>query len=101
MERNTSMTTEKIKELAKNARLSLTDTECELFSRDIAALEAMCAPLFTLSVDFTEKYRARGMNTLREDTVGECLETETVRSMAPAWEDGYIPVPRAVEGGDE
>ena len=95
------MTPEKIKELAKNARLSLTDTECELFCRDIAALEAMCAPLLTLSADFTEHHRARGMDALREDAVGKCLTTEAVRSMAPAWEEGYIPVPRAVEGGDE
>lgn len=94
------MTTEQIKKLAQTSRLSLTDSECERFSRDMAALEALCEPLLSVSETVSEQYRARGTDALREDRVGACLPIDTIKAMTSAWEDGYIPVPRAVEGGD-
>ena len=94
------MTPEQIKQLAQTSRLSLTDSECERFSRDIAALEALCESLLSVSETVSEKYRARGTDALREDRVGTCLPIDTIKAMTSAWEDGYIPVPRAVEGGD-
>ena len=93
------MTTEQIKTLAEASRLSLTNSECERFCCDLEALEALCEPLLLVSETPSDQYRARGTDALREDCVGTCLPIEAVREMAPAWEEGYIPVPRAVEGG--
>ena len=94
------MTSEEILELANTLRLSLTHAECEAFCRDLASLEALCTPLLSVSETVSERYRAKGTDDLREDFVGESLPIEALQKMAPAWEDGYIPVPRTVEGGD-
>ena len=94
------MTPEQIKELANTLRLSLTPAECEVFCRDLDALEALCEPLLSVSTSVSEGYRAKGMDALRDDVIGACLPIDVLQKMAPVWEDGYIPVPRVVEGGD-
>ncbi len=90
----------RVRELAEVARIAVCEEEYEPFRGDIAALERLCAPLLALSDEFSERYRARGTDAMREDQAGECLSPEEVARIAPAWENGYIPVPRTVEGGE-
>lgn len=94
------ITPDQVRELAKSARLSLTDAECKVFGDDMDELEHLCAPLLTLSGAFVESDQARDSAFWRADVVGECLPREEIERLASVWEDGYIPVPRAVEGGD-
>lgn len=93
------MTVAELQQLANTLRLSLGDSEAEDLCRDLASLEALCAPLLGVTEPPTDRFHSRGIDALREDRVGESLPIDALRALAPAWEDGYFPVPLAVEGG--
>jgi len=85
-----------VRNVAKLARLRLTDSEADLYQKDLNAVLKYFAALQGLD---TEKVRPMShvlelKNVWREDKPGKLKETESLLSNAPIREEDYFKVPR-------
>ena len=87
-----SLTEERVKELARACRLSLTPEELATYTADLSALEELSRVLLTVTPDraATDVRPSRALGEWREDVVEQTAD-------APLTQNGYIEVPRAVE----
>ena len=87
-----------IRYVAKLARIALTDEEVERFGAQLSNLLEhvnVLSKLDTASVSGTAQV-VESRNVEREDVVGECLDRETVLSMAPQRQGAFFRVPRII-----
>ncbi len=87
-----------VRYVAKLARIAVSDEEVERFGaqlRDLLAHVNVLAELDTASVPATAQV-VESRNVLREDTVGPCLDRDTVLVMAPQRAGEYFRVPRII-----
>lgn len=87
-----------IRYVAKLARIALTDEEVERFGAQLSNLLEhvnVLSKLDTASVSATAQV-VESRNVEREDVVGECLDRETVLSMAPQRQGAFFRVPRII-----
>lgn len=84
-----------IERLSSLSKLSLTDSEKESFSCDIAsAANYICSLLEDVEADYERE--ALALCELREDTPSPCDAADAILSLSPDGEDRYVRVPRAV-----
>jgi aspartyl-tRNA(Asn)/glutamyl-tRNA(Gln) amidotransferase subunit C len=87
-----------IRYVAKLARIALTDDEVARFGEQLGDLLEhvnVLSELDTASVPATAQV-VESRNVEREDTVGPCLDRETVLSMAPQRQGAFFRVPRII-----
>lgn len=88
-----------LRDIAALAKLSIRDEEITSmlsdFSRIVSYVDEI-KNLDTSSVDDDEIYQLT-MNTLRPDIKENTLNREALSKIAPAYENGYVVVPRVIE----
>jgi aspartyl-tRNA(Asn)/glutamyl-tRNA(Gln) amidotransferase subunit C len=87
-----------VRYVAKLARIALTDEEVERFGAQLGNLLEhvnVLSELDTASVPATAQV-VESRNVEREDVPGDCLERETVLSMAPQRQGAFFRVPRII-----
>ena len=87
-----------IEQVAKNARLSLTDEEKKSFQKDFREILEAFSQLDEIDVD-KEKLSAQPVelrNALREDTETACLDQKEALRNAQHKKDGYFKGPKSV-----
>ena len=94
------VTIEDIQNLAKTARIALTERELEKYRGELCELEALSAALLELPEGLHEGASTvnHSEDTLREDEVGVCLSAQQVLQMAGDSKASYVRVPRVVKG---
>ena len=93
-----ALTGEDVRHVARLARLSLTDEEIELFTRQLNDILAYVAKLQELDTSGVAPL-AQVMplaNVMRDDAVQPGLERELSLDNAPAREEGSFLVPRVI-----
>jgi len=93
-----ALTGEDVRHVARLARLSLTDEEIELFTRQLNDILAYVAKLQELDTSGVAPL-AQVMplaNVMRDDAVQPGLERELSLDNAPAREEGSFMVPRVI-----
>jgi aspartyl-tRNA(Asn)/glutamyl-tRNA(Gln) amidotransferase subunit C len=91
-----------VRRLAALSRLDPTDAQVAQWRGDLAAVLAYAECLARVDLRGIEPMARPGeeANRLAEDEPGPTLPPEALARLAPALEDGYIPVPKVVgEGG--
>lgn len=88
-----------VRRIAGLAKLTLTAEEETRMSADMAEILAFARQLQSIDLDGVPpaQHVLEQRNVLREDEVRPSMPCETVLSAAPAREEDYIAVPRAVE----
>ena len=90
-----SITRDDVSHVARLARLTLTDTELDLFTEQLAAVLDHAHDIEALDVDdvppMSHPYPL--VNVLRDDVVGVTLDRDEVLAQAPAVEDNRFRVP--------
>ena len=93
-------TEEQVRELARDARILLTDREAAQYAEELGQLadlaEVLCE--VPLAEGQGETAQCLSMNDLRADTVFQDFSRDALLSLSPRSRDGYFVVPRAVEG---
>jgi aspartyl-tRNA(Asn)/glutamyl-tRNA(Gln) amidotransferase subunit C len=87
-----------VRYVARLARIALTDEEVERFGKQLGDLldhVNVLSELDTASVPATAQV-VESRNVEREDVAGECLDRETVLSMAPQRQGAFFRVPRII-----
>lgn len=87
-----------IRYVAKLARIELTDEEVVTFGAQLGDLLGhvnVLSELDTSSVAATAQV-VESRNVEREDIAGQCLDRETVLSMAPQRQGAFFRVPRII-----
>ncbi len=87
-----------IRYVAKLARIELTDEEVATFGAQLGDLLGhvnVLSELDTASVAATAQV-VESRNVEREDAAGQCLDRETVLSMAPQRQGSFFRVPRII-----
>ena len=93
------VTVETVDHVARLARLSLTDEEKLLFSRQLEEIRAWAESLQALDTSGVPPMsQPRDASSLREDEPSEGLERETVLAGAPDPAEGLFRVPRVMAG---
>jgi aspartyl/glutamyl-tRNA(Asn/Gln) amidotransferase C subunit len=93
-----------IERLSDLARLSLSDTEKESFSCDIATMATYVSSLLS-DVSAEHEREALSLDELREDTPAECGLESDILALSPSLHESLVAVPLVVgegkEGADE
>lgn len=90
---------EQIRELARDARLALTDAEVARYTKDLQLLAELAEVLCEIPTPSREADEGAmsAKTALREDVVYPCLSREELLRVSPRSRDGYLVVPRTVE----
>ena len=88
-----------IERLSDLARLSLSDTEKESFSCDIATMATYVSSLLS-DVSAEHEREARSLDELREDTPAECDCAHDILALSPSLKSDLVTVPLVV-GNDK
>lgn len=88
-----------VDQVARLARLELTDEERDRFTRQLAGLLEYFAKLGELDTEGVEptSHVIEMANVAREDLPGTCLPREAALADAPESEDGFFKVPPVIE----
>lgn len=93
------VTTETVDEVARLARLRLTDDERATFARQLDDILAYAETLQALDTEAVEPMSHAGdASALREDVESESLPRERALKDAPDVADGLFRVPRVIGG---
>jgi len=93
------VTVETVDQVARLARLSLTDEERDLFARQLQEILAWAESLDALDTSGVPPMsHPRDASALREDEPREGLPRQTVFAEAPEAVDGLFRVPRVIGG---
>lgn len=92
---------ETVEALAYSCRLALTDEEIAQYCRDLGELEELAYALLALPSERHASTKAVPLADLREDCLHAAYTREQMLAAAPHSSNGYIVVPRTVEGSDE
>lgn len=92
-------TKERVLELARMSRISMTEADAESYAQQLSAMRALADCLQTTDAGEEDLFLdAIPLSALREDAPLPCLSLEEILRMSPkATEDGIV-VPRVVEG---
>ncbi len=92
----TPITTEDVAHVARLARLSLTDTELERYTEQLAAVLGHAADVAALDTEGVAPtaHPLPLVNVLRDDVVRPSLDRDEVLAQAPAAEEHRFRVPR-------
>ncbi|WP_096201804.1 Asp-tRNA(Asn)/Glu-tRNA(Gln) amidotransferase subunit GatC [Bacillus sp. FJAT-45350] len=93
------ITKDEVKHVANLARLSVTEEEAELFTKQLDAIITFAEQLNELDTEGIEPttHVLNIQNVLREDEVRESLPVEEVLKNAPDQQDGQVKVPSIME----
>jgi aspartyl-tRNA(Asn)/glutamyl-tRNA(Gln) amidotransferase subunit C len=88
-----------VEHVAKLARLEITETERDAFSRQLSAILTYVEQLKTLDTEGVEPTATvlEQTNVFREDKARPSLSVEKALANAPESESGYFRVPRILE----
>ena len=89
-----------IERLSDLAKLSLSDTEKESFSCDIATMATYVSSLLS-DVSTEHEREALSLNELREDTPSECDLARDILALSPSLHESLVAVPLVVGDGKE
>ena len=94
-----SFTTDQLRTVAQLARLELSESDVELYSRNLTDILDMVERLSAADTEgVTPMAHPLDMNQrLRPDAVSEADQRDTFQALAPATEDGHYSVPRVIE----
>lgn len=94
-----SFTTDQLRTVAQLARLELSESDVELYSRNLTDILGMVEQLSAADTEgVTPMAHPLDMNQrLRPDAVSEADQRDTFQALAPATEDGHYSVPRVIE----
>lgn len=95
--KNEGITLSDIDYLAGLSSLSFTDAEKKVLVGEVSSVINMINGCANASVVCKEGSETIALDDLRDDTVLESLNRDTLLSGAPRCENGYVVVPRAVE----
>ncbi|MCU0310602.1 MAG: Asp-tRNA(Asn)/Glu-tRNA(Gln) amidotransferase subunit GatC [Acidimicrobiales bacterium] len=89
------LTREDVAHVARLARLTLGETELDLYTEQLGAVLDHAEDVAALDLDDVEPtaHPIELVNVLRPDEVGPCLDRDEVLAQAPAVEDGRFRVP--------
>lgn len=89
-----------VRRVAELAKIEIAPEEESRLQAEMGSIVAFARQLQTLDVAGVPptQHIAGLVNVLREDDPQPCLAPEIILSAAPAREDVYLAVPRAVEG---
>jgi aspartyl-tRNA(Asn)/glutamyl-tRNA(Gln) amidotransferase subunit C len=93
------ITKQDVEHVAKLARLEITETERDAFSRQLSAILTYVEQLKTLDTEGVEPTATvlEQTNVFREDKARPSLSVEKALANAPESESGYFRVPRILE----
>lgn len=93
------MTPEKVRAMAGQARLALTDEEAERIAENLSQVLAAAEELQNLDLADVEPtvHILPHVNVMRDDVVQPSLPREAALAAAPDAEDGFVKVPRVME----
>lgn len=94
-----SISQKEVEEVAKLARLSLTEQEKELFAAQLSEIIEAFRELSEIDTNGVEpmSHALSLVNVLREDEVKASLSRETLMANAPSVENGFFRVPKISE----
>lgn len=94
-----SFTTDQLRTVAQLARLELSESDVELYSRNLTDILDMVEQLSAADTEgVTPMAHPLDMNQrLRPDAVSEADQRDTFQALAPATEGGHYSVPRVIE----
>lgn len=95
------LTDEDVRKVARLARLELTDDEIDDARRRLTAVLGYVERLQQLDLDDVRPmaHAHESVNRLRADEPAKPVPTEEFERIAPAWEDGFVRVPRVLGDG--
>lgn len=93
-----ALTIEEVEHVARLARLSLTDSEKEMYAQQLGSILDFFAMLNRLPTDGVEPlaHVLPLFNVMREDEVGQSLPRDEAIANAALTEDGQFKVPKIV-----
>lgn len=93
------MTPEKVRAMAGQARLALTDEEAERIAANLTQVLSAAEKLQELDLDDVEPtvHILPHVNVMRDDVVQPSLPREAALAAAPDVQDGFVKVPRVME----
>lgn len=91
-----TVSSEDVRNVARLARLDLTDEEVERFRRELSTILAYVEQLDTLEAGRAAEPAAPDQ-PLRTDAVETWADLRSLREAAPDLVDGYFRVPRVIE----
>jgi aspartyl-tRNA(Asn)/glutamyl-tRNA(Gln) amidotransferase subunit C len=88
-----------LKEIAYLSRLAIDDKDLDKFLDDFNSIMNYVDQVKELDVSsITESdLYPHHENATREDTIGNSLSRDDISKIAPAYENGYVVVPRVIE----
>ena len=97
------LTLDEVRQVAKLARLRLTDEQLERYRSQLSSVLDHIAKLNELNVEGVEPmaHPSDLVNRFDEDRVAESLDVEQVLAIAPAVEGHFLAVPKVLADGDE
>ncbi|MGP1273323.1 MAG: Asp-tRNA(Asn)/Glu-tRNA(Gln) amidotransferase subunit GatC [Phycisphaerales bacterium] len=95
------VTADEVRRLAQLARLAPDEASVERLRADLSAVLSFAGCLMRADLDGVEPMTraCEEINKLADDEPGDPLPIEAVERLAPAFEDGFIPVPKVLDGG--
>lgn len=93
------LTRQQVLEIAKLARLQVTDAEIEQYQKDLSAILEFVEDMSSADVSQTDEmaHPQEVAQRLREDRVTETNERDRFQALAPAVQDGLYLVPKVIE----
>ncbi len=93
------MTPEKVRAMAAQARLALTDEEVEHIAANLTQVLTAAERLRELDLEGVEPTLSMvsEVNVMRDDVVQPSLPREAALAAAPDVQDGFVKVPRVIE----
>ena len=100
MENQNDFSVELLEQLAKTARIALTEEDKQRYFQQLQAMInfASVLPAEVPDTAGAEADAVCGLDGLREDTAAPCLSRDVILEMAVEKAKGCFTVPRAVEG---
>lgn len=96
------ITEDKVKELAKLARLRFEGAELQKMQEDLESILVMCEKLNSLDTEGKEPliYMGNQQTTLREDKVVQEITKDQALKNAPKKDSDFFRVPKVIEGNE-
>ena len=97
------LTIDEVRQVAKLARLSLTDRQLQRYRDQLSTVLDHIAKISELDVENVEPLAHPSDLTTRldEDKVGESLPVETVLGLAPSTELNFLSVPKVLDDQED
>ena len=94
-----ALTPDDIKSIAHLARLGVSEDSLEPMAAELTSMLSLIEQLQAVDTDGVEPmaHPANAALLLREDTVSEQNDRESLQQPAPSTQDGYFLVPRVIE----